>query len=36
MKVDTTRNLLTIFSEKVTTKFADTGKEEGRWCSICR
>lgn len=36
MKIDMARDLMTIFSEKVTVKFGDTGKEDGRWCSICR
>ena len=39
MKVDMTRDLLTIFSEKVSVRFVhERGKieERGRWCSICR
>ena len=39
MKVDMTRDLLTIFSEKVNVRFVDERghvEERGRWCSICR
>ncbi len=39
MKIDMTRDLLTIFSERVTVKFVDEDgsvEEDGRWCNICR